>query len=274
MKKTFLGTVFVIILIMSAAGQVAAESNPNPQRRVQFGMEIQDYQWKEFDDNNIKLVDETGYLYGLTCDFDSGRDILGWRSGISLFGGEVDYEGVTWSLAPVKTDAVYIGTQFYGDIVPNYRLECGLWLKTFAGIGFKGWLRDLDDTQTQEGVFVSGAEEWWWSVYGRMGAGASYPVSNTIELFSETGTKIPIYSINHADLYVLGSPSIDLKPEMRFSPFVDMGVRWNQFVAKISYDTLWFDKSDSESASGDYVLHQPESEAEIITFSIAWIIYF
>jgi hypothetical protein len=171
----------------------------------------------------------------------------------------------------VETDVVYLGTELYADMVPNLRLDSGLWLKTFFGIGFKGWLRDLDDTQTQEGTFVSGAEEWWWNVYGRSGVGAAYPVSDTIEFFSEAGTKIPIYTCNHANLFVPGSPSVDLEPEMRFSPFADLGVRWNQFAAKISYDTLWFDKSNSVSASGDYVLHQPESEADIITFSIAWI---
>jgi hypothetical protein len=249
---------------------VPAENTQNPARRIVYGVEIQDYEWSEFDDNNFKLVEETGYLYGLTCDVDSRRETLGWRGGISLFGGEVDYDGVTWSLAPVETDVVYLGTQLYADMVPNLRLDSGLWLNTFFGIGFKGWFRDLDDTQTREGTFVSGAEEWWGSVYGRAGVGASYPVSNTIEIFSEAGSKIPIYSVNHANLFVPGSPSVDLKPEMRFSPFADLGVRCNQLVAKISYDTLRFGKSDSVSASGDYVLHQPESESDVISLGIAW----
>jgi hypothetical protein len=155
-------------------------------------------------------------------------------------------------------------------MMPNLRLKNGIWLKTFFGFGCKGWLRDLDDTKTQEGTFVSGAEEWWWSIYGRAGLGAAYPVTDTLEIFSEAGAKIPIYTLNHANLYVPGSPSVDLEPEMRFSPFADLGVRWHQLAAKISYDSLWFDKSDSVSTSG-YLLHQPESVAEIITFSIALV---
>jgi hypothetical protein len=264
----------ILTITLVSTVSVAAENDPASPIQVQYGFEIQDYQWKEFDDSNNKLVDETGYLYGLSCDLDSGRETLGWRGGISLFGGEVDYEGLTWSLAPVKTDVVYLGTQLYADMVPNLRLDSGLRLKTFFGVGFKGWLRDLDDTRTTDGTFVSGAEEWWWTVYGRIGVGASYPVSNTIEIFTEAGTKIPIYTLNHADLYVPGNPSVDLEPEMRFSPFADLGVRWKQFTAKISYDTLWFDKSDSVSASGLYMLHQPESEADILTLSVAWVMAF
>lgn len=274
MRKILLSIAIILTMTLVSPVLLAAENSQAPMRQIQYGIDIQNYQWEEFDDNNFKLVEETGYLYGLTCDVDSGRETLSWRGGISLFGGEVDYDGVTWSLAPVETDVVYLGTQLYADMVPNLRLDSGLRLNTFFGVGFKGWLRDLDDTQTQDGTFVSGAEEWWGTVYGRFGVGASYPVSNTIEFFTEAGTKIPIYTVNHANLYVPGDPSVDLKPEMRFSPFADLGVRWNQLIAKISYDTLWFDKSDSVSASGDYVLHQPESESDIITLSVAWVVTF
>jgi hypothetical protein len=257
-------------MMLISTGTLAAENDQASLIQVQTSFEIQDYEWSEFDGNDVKLVEETGYLYGLNFDVDTRRETLGWRGGISLFGGEVDYDGVTWSLAPVKTDVIYLGTGLYADMVPNLRLKNGLWLKTFFGFGFKGWLRDLDDTRTRDGTFVSGAEEWWLSVYGRAGAGASYPVTDTLEIFSEAGTKIPIYTLNHANLYVPGSPSIDLEPEMRFSPFADLGVRWRQFAVKISYDTLWFDRSDSVLESG-YALHQPESEADIFRLSIEWV---
>ena len=263
-----------VTLMLGAVDSAAVENDTRTGPQIGYSIEVQDYTWKEFDESGSKLLEESGYLYGAAFDFDSRRNILGWRTGITLFSGQVDYEGLTWALTPVKTDVFYMGTRLYVDLIPNYRFSNDLLLKTFGGIGFSGWLRDLEDTQTQDGAFVSGAEEWWWSVYGRVGAGASYPVSNAFEIFSEAGTKIPIYSVNHANLYVSGTPSVDLEPEMRFSPFADLGVRWNQFVVKVSYDTLWFDKSDSVSASGLYTLHQPESEADIIRLSIAWTLTF
>jgi hypothetical protein len=82
-------------MLMVSTVPVAAENDQASPIRIQYGFDIQDYQWKEYDDHDAKLVDETGYLYGLTCDVDSSRKNLGWRGGISLFGGEVDYEGVT-----------------------------------------------------------------------------------------------------------------------------------------------------------------------------------
>jgi hypothetical protein len=271
LKKIILGIAFVSILMRVSIAPASAEMNPASPAQVQYGFEIQDYKWSEFDDRNVMLVEETGYLYGVTCNVDSGRKPLGWRGGISLFGGEVDYDGLTWSLAPVKTDVRYLGARIYADMSPNLRVGSGLLLKTFFGIGFKGWLRELEDTKTQDGIFVSGAEEWWGSVYGRAGVGAAYPVSGAMEIFSEAGARIPIYTRNHANLYIPGSPSVDLEPEMRVSPFAEFGARWHQLTAKISYDALWFDKSDSVSASGGYLLHQPESESEIFTLSVAWV---
>jgi len=269
LNKSFLTLAAAIYLLFVFTSVVAAESDEKPLRRVECGLMLQDYEWSEFDDNNFKFVEESGYLYGLTCDVDSMRNILGFRGGITLFTGEVDYDGHTWSYVPVKTDVFYLGSQFYADVVPNFRFATGILVYSFAGIGFRGWLRDLADTETEEGVYVKGAEEWWWNVYARAGAGLSYPILESLEIFTEAGSKIPIYAVNHANVFVQGSPSVNLEPQQRFSPFCDLGLRWNRFTAKLSYDPLWFNKSDSVSSSGMYILHQPKSEAEMINFTVA-----
>ncbi len=259
----------ILIFLYPAAGETGAPQT----RRMQYSLDIQDFSWSEYDDQGFKLLEESGYLYGFSADLEDCRRFLGWRTGVSFFGGEVDYDGVTWSLTPVKTDVMYLGGQIFADIVPNYRLDGGLWLKTFMGMGAKGWLRHLDDTQTQEGVFVSGAEENWLCVYGRAGAGASYPLFNNVEFFLEAGAKIPVYTINHAHMYVFGNPSVDLKPDMRISPFADAGVRWNQVRVRFTYDPLWFNASDAVGA-GSYVLQQPESKAKIYKLTAAWELLF
>lgn len=253
------------------AGPARAEENEKPLYKIDHGLDVQRYEWQEFGANNAGIVDETGYMYAFTCDFDSQREVLGWRNGIKLFVGKTNYNGQTWDFKPVKTDGLYLGTQLYMDLVPNYRLNCGLRLKTFGGIGFRGWLRDLSDTRAQDGTSVKGTQEWWGSVYGRAGVGASYPLSKAIEIFSEAGSKIPIYTVNHA--LVSGSPSVNLTSKQRFSPFIDFGVHWKKFTAKLSYDTFWIGKSDTVK-SGPYSLYQPKSEADIISLNIAWEMLF
>ena len=250
-----------------------ADTNEQPVQRMDYGFEVQRYTWEEFNIDNSRLLEEKGYLYGLTCDYDSGRNILGWRSGGSLFLGQVDYDGHSWSLAPVKTDVFYVVTQDYLDIVPNYRFDFGLRIFAFAGIGFRGWLRDLADTKTADGALVSGAEEWWWSLYGRVGAGAAYPVTADIEVFSEAGVKLPIYAENDGYFYLAGNPSVRLRQQQDYSPFGSIGVRWKKLSVKLAYDSLRFKKSDSVT-TGSYELYQPKSTADIFTLNAAWSLKF
>lgn len=270
-------SVFIIGIITAILSASIVSSNAGTYKqkdnRVDYGIEVQDYTWEELLDNNSRLVKEQGYLYGLTVDYDSPREILGWRSGINFFFGPTNYDGQTWSHVPVKTDVWYVGTQLYSDLVPNYRFDFGLLVKGFAGIGFRGWYRDLKDTHTQDGTPVNGAEEWWWSVYGRVGGGLSYPLASDLEIFSEAGVKLPIYAENRGHFYVSGNPSVNLEQKQTYSPFGDLGVRWKNLSVKFTYDTLRFDKSDSV-ATGGYVLYQPKSKADIYGVNIAWSMWF
>jgi hypothetical protein len=264
------------ILVASVTASIQsseAETRKNMDHRFDYGIEVQDYTWEEFFDDNSRLVKEQGYLYALTCDYDSKRNILGWRTGADFFIGPADYDGHTWSFAPVKTDVLYLGSQFYSDIVPNYRFDFGLLVKGFAGIGFRGWYRDLKDTHTQEGLPVNGSKEWWWSVYGRAGGGASFPVTADIEIFSEAGLKLPIYAENRAEFFVSGNPTVTLEQKQTYSPFGNVGVRWKKLSVKFTYDTLRFDRSDSVYTDG-YVLYQPKSKADIYGLNVTWSMWF
>ena len=214
-------------------------------------------------------MEETGNLYGLTCEIESTKNIIGWRNGINFFIGQVDYDGRTWTDIPVKTDVLYVGTKLYLDVVPGYRLDSGLWLKSFAGLGGEFWLRDLDDTKTSDGDSVRGAREWWGCLYGRAGLGAEYPVAEEITVFAEGGVKLPIYARNEANFFVSDSPSAGLEPVQDFSGFGNIGLRWKKWGAKLSYDTLRFDRSDTVS-SGMFDLYQPKSESDVYSVEVFW----
>ncbi len=261
-----LAIIFVALIPLHAIG---SETVSEKLRRVDFGIQVQDYKWKEYADDGNKLLEETGNLYGLTCDFESTKKNLGWRSGINLFLGEVDYNGRTWTDIPVTTDVLYAGTKLFIDAVPGYRFDSGLWLKSFAGLGGEFWLRDLDDTKTPGGDPVNGGREWWGCIYGRMGLGAEYPVAEEVVIFAEGGIKLPIYARNEVDFYVSGSSSAGLEPEQDFSGFGHIGLRWKQWGAKVSYDSLRFDRSDAVS-SGLFNLYQPESQADVYSVVVFW----
>ena len=259
----------IICAIFIFVKSTGAETSQKPDRRLDVGIWIHDYKWTEYADNGNKLLEEAGNLYGVTCDMESTKNIVGWRSGINLFFGQVDYDGQTWTDLPVKTDVLYVGTKIYADVVPGYRLDSGLWLKSFAGLGGEFWLRDLDDTKTSAGDPVKGAREWWGCVYGRLGFGAEYPLTQEIGIFTEAGLKLPIYARNEAKFLVSGSPSADLEPEQDFSGFGNIGLRWKQWGARVSYDALRFDRSDVVS-SGMFDLYQPKSKSDVYSVEVFW----
>lgn len=264
----------IIVLIILFTGTfsfraAAAETGSVHNRRLDLGVWIQDYKWAEYGDDGSRLLEETGPLFGVSADYASGGRQIGWRGGVRLFGGEVDYDGRTWSDIPVTTDVLYFGTKGYADGVFGFRLDAGLCLKPFFGLGGEVWLRDLEDTRTPDGASVGGAEEVWGCVYGRMGLCGEYPVAEAMELFAEAGVKLPIYARNEANFQVSGEPQAGLEPEMDFSGFGSIGFRWKQWGVKASYDSLRFDRSDAVS-SGGFILYQPESRADVYSLLFFW----
>jgi hypothetical protein len=259
----------IILAVLIPFDSMGAENSSKNKLRVDIGVLIQDYKWAEYTDNRNKVLEETGNLYGLTCDIESTKNMIGWRTGIDFFIGQVDYDGRTWTDIPVKTDVLYVGTKFYVDVVPGYRLDSGLWLKSFAGLGGQLWLRDLDDTKTSDGHSVRGAREWWGCVYGRVGLGAEYPLTEALAVFIEAGLKLPIYARNEASFFASDSPGASLEPEQDFSGFGNIGFRWKQWGARVSYDAFRFDRSDAVS-SGELNLYQPQSKSDVYSVEIFW----
>ncbi len=269
--------IFLIVTLLTAcawplrlsAGQVGDHS---PAYRVDTGMEVIRFNWSEYLDNGFELVSETGWLIGLTYDLESTAERLGWRHGAGLFFGRVDYDGHTWSLVPVKTDVWYMGVQTYLDAIFKFQPASGLKVWPFAGIGGKTWLRTLDDTRTSGGIPVNGAEEWWWSLYGRFGAGMRYTICEKMFIFADAGIKLPIHAQNNAYLEGRSAP-VRISQYQTASPFVVCGMRYGWLIVKLSYESQRFDRSDAV-ASGQYTLYQPRSKEDIFSIRAAWSLNF
>lgn len=271
MKPEKCGTILLVMIfaVLIPLDSMGAENSLKNKLRVDLGVLVQDYKWAEYTDTGNKVLEETGNFYGLTCAIESTKNMIGWRTGMDFFIGQVDYDGRTWSDIPVRTDVLYVGSTFYVDVIPGYRLDSGLWLKPFAGLGGKLWLRDLDDTKTSDGDPVKGAREWWGCVYGRAGLGAEYPLSEEMAVFAEAGLKLPIYARNEANFFMSDSLRAGLEPKQDFSGFGNVGIRWKQWGIRASYDALRFDRSDAVS-SGMFDLYQPKSKSDIYSVDIFW----
>jgi len=265
---------WLVCLSILFAGPAFPESPSDPAAlQADAGLRVQHFKWAEYGAGGIQLVEETGLLYGIKQELAYRTGMFGWRQGASLFYGEVDYEGYTWTLLPIQTDVTYIGGTAFFDLEPGYQWPSGLLIKGILGLGGRLWLRDLEDTRTELGTRVGGAEEWWWTICGRAGAGAVYPVERFGRFFLTAGIKWPIYTRNEATFFVQGSPDIDLEPEPDIAPFAHIGWRWRQIKCRIFYESLRFKASDRVE-SGGYDLYQPESEADIIGVDLSWIFYF
>lgn len=269
MKLFFWALIGLLAVAVSLWSPLMAAAGEAVHRPLDVGVFIQDYKWAEYGDDGGRMLEETGNLFGMSLDYASRREKIGWRTGGRFFLGEVDYDGRTWSDIPVTTDVFYFGFRGYADAAPVYRLDMGLGLTPFLGLGAELWLRDLEDTRTPDGAAVNGAREWWGCVYGRLGLGLDYPVAEDMVVFMEAGAKLPIYARNEAEFRLDGDPTVGLEPEMDFSGFGCVGFRWKAWGIRLSYDSLRFDRSDTESA-GHYALYQPDSESDVTTLEIFW----
>jgi hypothetical protein len=261
-------SVALMVFTEPLAPQMTRAEGLSPEYRINAGMELIRLNWSEYLGDGFKLVSETGWLIGATYDLESTVDGLGWRHGAGLFFGRVDYDGHTWSLIPVKTDVWYIGAQGHLDALFRFHPASDLTVWPFTGIGVKTWLRTLDDTRTAGGIPVNGAEEWWWSIYGRFGAGTRYTICENMFIFADAGIKLPIHARNNAYLEGRSAP-VRITQYQTASPFAVCGVRYHWMTVSLILESQRFNRSDAVAAD-HYTLYQPRSKEDIIAIRASW----
>ena len=166
MKKLLLAMMIGLGSVLPATAASLTELTPY--------LSSQYFTWTE--QNPVKRVKERGSLF-------SGGVLLGLTTSSSLtlrlreelFGGQVGYDGATQAPdnSPVQTDVNYFGTRQDLDLgvrIPVRRLL----VEPFAGIGYRWWLRDLQDAVAANGKLASGYTESWQALYGRVGSRANF----------------------------------------------------------------------------------------------------
>lgn len=184
-----------------------------------------------------------------------------------IFGGEVGYRGETQApqSIPVRTRVSYLGTKAEVDL--GYRLrDRELRLEPFGGVGYRWWMRDLHDTSTAAGAFVSGYTETWDMVYGRVGARAR-TFLGAAKVVAEGGAKYPLYTGNTVDF--VGSGETTFRPKGRWSGFGEAGITYRNFNLVLLYEGFRFGRSDVKSVQGANYF-QPDSSSGIVGMRLGW----
>ncbi len=254
-----LAAVLVLLVLCTGPAVVRAEADEGNVYVL-----IESFTWKEYDDNGSRLLRESGPLFGVGASFKSvapGGPAAFTARG-EFYGGITDYDGQTQSGTPVTTETEYVGYKVEGTLGLRLFSAGELRFEPFAGLGYRWWLRDIQDTANSVGY-----EERWWSIYGRIGIRGDRAFSPRERFFATAGVILPFYSENKADLSAFGFGDISLEPEGSPSFFAEAGYGRDTLKVGIFYEGLRFSKSDPVT-SGNYIFWQPESEADTLGINL------
>ncbi|MBJ6799633.1 hypothetical protein [Geomonas propionica] len=257
--RTLLFTVLVLCCALPAAAGTLEELTPY--------FSTQYFTWQERIDGR-RLLKEEGPLFAAGVRVGAVTDtVFTLKAKGELFGGEVGYRGETQGAdpAPVRTRVTYLGTT--GEVDLGYRLRSeALVLEPFGGIGYRYWLRDLQDSSAPDGTRVYGYTEAWTMGYGRVGARAATS-SAGVKLTACGGAKYPFYVGNTVDF--AGSGETTFRPKGRWSGFAEAGAGYRSLSMSLYYEGFRFHQSDLKMVQGT-AYFQPDSSSDIFGMRVGW----
>jgi hypothetical protein len=146
--------VVFLLGVLCTATQAAPYSN-----NTRIALSLMDFGYKEFDDNDVILNREDGYLPGFTLSVDAPISRWSLTTELSLYAKDVLYDGQTQSGIPLqsRTDetifdvSLMLSKELAGKSLSPEQL--------YYGLGYRHWRRDIRDTRTAAGAPVSGLLE-------------------------------------------------------------------------------------------------------------------
>lgn len=256
-KYSFIAMIFIVFALGFFCESAVAVTN-----ETDIYFKIESFTWKEYEDGGSQLLKESGPIYGLgaSTKLDIIKSLtLKFKS--ELFGESIEYDGQTWAGTPVKTYTDYFGFKVEGDIGRIFMMTEKSSLEPFAGLGYRWWLRDIQNSSNSIGY-----EETWWSSYARLGIRSNHIFSDQLNAFAEAGVKFPMNTENEADLSVLGFSTVTLEPGNETSFFAEAGLKREKLKFSIFYEGMRFSKSSLDNNYNAF--YQPESKADIFGVNI------
>ena len=247
----------VAALGFPAASQSASTSNP---LRASLYGHVENFEWKEFDDDGSRILKESGPLFGIggSLDFDTRKGIHLEGLGDAFF-GRVDYDGATQAGDPLTSETEYAGLLAEANVVVPLNIGPSFTVSPYGGAGGRMWRRELEDSGE-----ASGYVEYWSTFYGTLGIRAAARISAKAELYGKAAVKMPFYNQVSYDFSNIGGPDdVEVEPGKKAGPYAEIGVTIGNFMLAGFYEQMKFDKSDQAEIGDDIIVWQPESEATI-----------
>lgn len=162
-----------VVLLLQAAAARGGEADAGVAIGAGIGVAAMHFEFEEFDAQDRRLVKESGWLPGVSANFDVRRRRASLSVDLNYFGGDVDYDGQTSSAVPLNssTDQRMLDASFSAA----YRLPLQIPPRVLvhAGGAYRHWSRDIQSVGR-----VSGLDETyrWWRA--EAGARLRWPSAN------------------------------------------------------------------------------------------------
>jgi hypothetical protein len=220
---------------------------------------VDSFTWKEFGDDGSRLLKESGTLFGVGFTYmKEFNNHVTLKPTAEIFGGTVDYDGHTQSGIPATSTVDYFGVKLEGELGRRYRSTQSFFVEPFGGLGFRAWLRDINNGTTATGSTAYGYTEDWITLHARLGVRGGVDFSRASQFFAEAGVKLPLYNENTLS----DGSDVTLKPGKQASLFAETGIKIKRFKGSLFYDSLRFSKSPIV-ASGAFLYWQPKSTMDM-----------
>jgi len=162
--------------VLQATASAAAHAGPPPPRwEAQVKAALTYFRYEEFLDDGGVLDRESGFLPGVSASLGRLWGPWGFHGELAVNVGTADYTGETTGVYP----GVPVTTQTSERIVnANARVErwssreANWRAAAYAGIGYRGWNRDISGTRVG-GLYVGAATEYYETGYAMLGAKAA-----------------------------------------------------------------------------------------------------
>jgi hypothetical protein len=244
---------------------------------IQIGVES--FRWREFGDDKQQLLEEKGprLRVGAAWDFTGqGASQAIYRLEGAVYLGQVSYDGQACLISnpsqcvPLQTDTNYLGLNL--EALGGVRLGSRVrGLEFFGAAGLDQWLRDLTSGIDASGTPVGSAQEHYFILNTKAGAGFFHQPGNwSYQL--RGGMKYPFFT------YETTSDNVSVQPRGRGSWFatarMDFGLSSRTPMGfMLYYDSYRFQPSDTTPLSGtNLVVWQPESKQDV--FGMQFVMHF
>lgn len=269
-SKQFLYAFIFIASMMTSSSVIAVQVG------WQLGAGLMDFDYVEYDDNNVFLDGESGLIPGAILKLKlQGQKVYGafnWQ----LYGNKIEYDGQTQAGVPAKTDSIAI--IFDSDAKIGFNFTEARNHAVYLGLGYRYWYREILNGQDINGNPVSGLlEEYHW-YYGLVGYEAGFTLSEKTSIGFDFRITKMLSAKMDVEFGGFDATQVNLGNEYgyRISLPVKMKVSRSSIIVAPYYESIDIGKSNTVRLTQggvptNTVIYEPRSETRNVGIELTWL---